>query len=82
MKESCKIYKIKQPLIVSLLVGFILSFINQSYCLINMNIHYDDAVRIVMNFIVPFTVSYVSRALLANELKQKGVDINELLYKK
>ena len=66
-----KINDLKKPAITAVIVGVILSCINQFDRILSMTFTGRDIARIAMNFLVPFLVATVSRQMAIKEMKQK-----------
>ncbi len=57
----------KKSVKVALVVGTILSLINQTPAILHLSFTGEDLVRIAMNYLVPFSVSTYSRMALIKE---------------
>ncbi len=66
----------KKSIKVSLVVGTILSLVNQGDAILNNTLSLQDALRIFFNFLIPLLVSTYSRLALLKEMKnlQKQID--------
>lgn len=56
---------------IAIVVGSILSIINQYDALISMNFATKDVLRIILNYLVPFCVASVSRAMHIKKEERK-----------
>ncbi len=65
------IFKIacSQSLRVALVVGTILTLINQTSAIIHLDFNTEVVIRTVLNYLVPFAVSTYSRMALLRELQ-------------
>ncbi len=61
-KDCCK-----KSIKVALMVGTILSLINQTDAILHISFTGEDLVRVAMNYLVPFSVSAYSRMALIRE---------------
>ena len=61
--KDCCIKSVK----VALVVGTILSLINQTNAILHLNFTGEVLVRVVMNYLVPFSVSTYSRMAIIRE---------------
>jgi len=66
-----KLYDLKKPFLTALVVGSILSIINQGSHILSLSLTKTDLLRIFCNFLVPFLVATYSRASLINELNEQ-----------
>lgn len=61
-KDCCK-----KSIKVALMVGTILSLINQTDAILHISFTGEDLVRVAMNYLVPFSVATYSRMALITE---------------
>ncbi|MEK7432599.1 MAG: nitrate/nitrite transporter NrtS [Cyanobacteriota bacterium] len=76
MKKSNLSFLDKKCIIIksfktSLIVGTIITLINQNECFFKFIFTQKDLIKILFNYIVPFTVSAYSRISLLNEIKKE-----------
>ena len=57
----------RQPVKVALVVGTLLSLVNQSEAISNLAFDTDIAVRILANYLIPYSVSTYSRMALMKQ---------------
>lgn len=54
----------------SLVVGTLLSFVNQNSCLYSLNFTRSDLIKMFFNYLIPFSVSFYSRISIINDLNK------------
>ncbi len=69
--QSAKKENIIDAIKIALVVGTILSFINQYDVMLSGNIDKKDVMRVVLNYIVPFSVASVSRILYIRKQERR-----------
>jgi len=71
-KERSFFFFCKKSVKVSLIVGTILSAINQGGMILNHTFTSKDLIRIILNYLIPLAVATYARLALIKELEKKG----------
>lgn len=66
-----------QAVKVALVVGTILTLINQTSAIIHLDFNTEAVIRTVLNYLVPFSVSTYSRMALLRELQRAKQPLTE-----
>ncbi len=63
---------------IALVVGTILSLINQTPAILHLDFNGEVLIRIGFNYLVPFTVATYSRYTLLRDMEQSGKTLTEV----